>query len=397
MAGEAPLRHDRAAARDNAGDAVGGERHIGEPHAGVDGEVVDALFALLDERVLVALPVELDRVAVDLLQRLVDRHGADRHRRIADDPFAGVVDVAAGGEVHHGVGAPADRPHHLLDLFLDRRRDGGVADIGVDLGEEVAADDHRLEFGVVDVRRDDGAAARDFAAHEFRRDEQRHRGAEALAVLLRPFGAVELLLPPEVLALGDVDHLLGDDAGLRPFVLRHRLAGQRTQRPVHGREGAGEVLARDVAVVDRLDRPAVVFLDAAALLHPFGARALEALLDVDRDIVVGVGAGGVVDRQVRLVRALAQHDLAHRHAQVGRSVGLGVDLARGGEGARRDLRGREIGFGDMLVHFALLPFRARRVSGNNGRRPSRARDERPDQPRENARISHGICPVPSPA
>ena len=29
----------------------------------------------------------------------------------------------------------------------------------------------------------------------------------------RPFGAVELLLAAEVLALGDVDHLLGDDAG----------------------------------------------------------------------------------------------------------------------------------------------------------------------------------------
>ena len=157
---EAPLRHDRAAARHDAGDAVGGQRHIGEPHAGVDGEIVDALLALLDQRVLVALPVELDRIAVDLLQRLVDRHGADRHRRIADDPFAGVVDVAAGGEVHHGVGAPADRPHHLLDLFLDRRGHRRVADIGVDLGEEVAADDHRLQFGVVDVGRDDGAAAR---------------------------------------------------------------------------------------------------------------------------------------------------------------------------------------------------------------------------------------------
>ena len=87
----------------------------------MDGEIVDALLALLDQRVLVALPVELDRIAVDLLQRLVDRHSADRHRRVADDPFAGVVDVAAGREVHHRVGAPADRPHHLLDFFLDRR------------------------------------------------------------------------------------------------------------------------------------------------------------------------------------------------------------------------------------------------------------------------------------
>ena len=32
------------------------------------------------------------------------------------------------------------------------------------------------------------------------------------------------------------------------------------------------MLAGDIAVVDRLDRPAFVFLDAAALLHPFDAR-----------------------------------------------------------------------------------------------------------------------------
>ena len=154
MMRQAPLGHDRAAARDDAGDAVGGEVDVGEPHAGVDGEIIDALLALLDQRVLVALPVELDRIAVDLLQRLIDRHGADRHRRIAQDPFAGVVDVAPGGEVHHGVGAPADRPHHLLHFLLDRRGDRGVADIGVDLGEEVPADDHRLEFAVIDVGRE---------------------------------------------------------------------------------------------------------------------------------------------------------------------------------------------------------------------------------------------------
>ena len=36
--------------------------------------------------------------------------------------------------------------------------------------------------------------------------------------------AVEHLLAAEVLALGDVDHLLGDDAGAGEFVLRHRRA-----------------------------------------------------------------------------------------------------------------------------------------------------------------------------
>ena len=119
-------------------------------------------------------------------------------------------------------------------------------------------------------------------AHELRRDEQRHRGAEALAVLLRPFGAVELLLAAHVLALGDVDHLLGDDAELGPLVLGDRLAVERALGLRRVREIAGEVLAGDVAVVDRLDRAAVVFLDAAALLDPFDAGALQPVLDVDR-------------------------------------------------------------------------------------------------------------------
>ena len=148
----------------------------------MDGEIVDALLGLLDQRVVIDVPVELDRIAMHLLQRLIDRHRADRHRRIADDPFARGVDVAPRGEVHDRVGAPADRPHHLLHFLLDRRGDGGVADIGVDLVEEVPADDHRLGFRVVDIGGDDGAAARDFAAHEFRRHEGGQRGAEALPV-----------------------------------------------------------------------------------------------------------------------------------------------------------------------------------------------------------------------
>ena len=47
---EAPGGHDRAAAADDAGDPLGGQRHVAQQHAGVHGHVVDALFALLDAR-----------------------------------------------------------------------------------------------------------------------------------------------------------------------------------------------------------------------------------------------------------------------------------------------------------------------------------------------------------
>src|SRR5207248_7006240 len=47
------------------------------------------------------------------------------------------------------------------------RRHGRVADVGVDLHQEVAADDHRLGLGVVDVGRDDGPPEGDLLADEF--------------------------------------------------------------------------------------------------------------------------------------------------------------------------------------------------------------------------------------
>src|SRR3546814_20411831 len=48
--GEAPFRHDRPAARDDAGDTLRRHRAIGQAHARMDGEIVDALFGLLDQR-----------------------------------------------------------------------------------------------------------------------------------------------------------------------------------------------------------------------------------------------------------------------------------------------------------------------------------------------------------
>ena len=42
----------------------------------------------------------------------------------------------------------------------------------------IAADDHRLELGMVDVGRDDGAAAGDFATDEFGGDFARDGGAK---------------------------------------------------------------------------------------------------------------------------------------------------------------------------------------------------------------------------
>ena len=112
--------------------------------------------------------------------------------------------MAAGGQVHHIVGAPADRPDQLVHFLAHARGHGAVADIGVDLGQEVAADDHRLGFGMVDVGGNDRPAARDFGAHEFRRDLVRDRRAEAVAIARQ--GAA-----PQVFARRDIFHFLGNN------------------------------------------------------------------------------------------------------------------------------------------------------------------------------------------
>ncbi len=77
------------------------------------------------------------------------------------------VNVAAGGEIHDGIGAVVYRGVQLLQFFVDFRGDRRVADVGVDLAQRGHTDGHRLEFGMVDVRGNNHAAAGYFVAHEF--------------------------------------------------------------------------------------------------------------------------------------------------------------------------------------------------------------------------------------
>ena len=175
---QAPFRHDGAAARDDARQALGRHRHIAQQHTGVDGEVIDTLLGLLDEGVAEDFPRQIFGLAIDLFQRLVDGHGADGHGAVAHDPFARFVDMFTRRQVHHIIAAPADGPGHLFHFLADGRGDGGIADVRVDFHQEIAADNHRFHFRVVDVGGNDGAAAGDFLAHEFGRDFGRDAGAE---------------------------------------------------------------------------------------------------------------------------------------------------------------------------------------------------------------------------
>ncbi len=324
---QAPARHDRTAARDDPRGAPRGQRHVGQPHAGMDGEVVHALLGLLDQGVLEHLPIQLVGLAADLLQCLIDRNGTDRDRGVAENPAPDVVDVATRREVHHRVAAPADRPDQLLHLVGNARGHGGIADVGVDLHQEVAPDDDRLQLRVVDVGGDDGAAARDLVADELRRDEGGDGGAEILAVGPAFLRARQHLPAAEVFAVGDVDHLLGDDAGAGELVLRDVLAGAAGQHTQLGRAGRDEALALGAAVVLGLD---VAGSDGseAAPGDPRPPHRRQPGFQVDVRAGIGVGAGAVIGAIGLLARRRVERDLAERHADVGPGLGRGVDLAR---------------------------------------------------------------------
>ena len=161
------------------------------------------------------------------------------------------MNILAGREIHHRVGAPSRGPDHLLHFFLDRRGDRRVADVRIHLHVKIAADDHRLDFRVIDVARNNRPAGRHLLAHELRCDVLRSMGAEAHPrVLLRRRVCLavdrDAVRQRQILADRDVLHFRRDDA--LPSVVQLRDVGavdrparcmrspeaQAIQRPVGG-------------------------------------------------------------------------------------------------------------------------------------------------------------------
>ena len=346
VVGQAPLGHNGTAPGDDARDPVHRQRHIGQAHAGVDGEVVHALFGLLNQRVPENLPGEVLRLAVHLLQRLVDRHAAHGDGAVADDPLPRFVDVAPGGQIHNGVPAPPGGPGHLFHFLLNAGSDRRVADVGVDFDQEVASDDHRFRFGMVDVGGDDGAAGGHLGAHEFGRHHRRQVGAEVHRLGAAHQRRAEELLAAHILADGDELHFRRDDAPPGVVHLRHIAAGFGAARAADVAEAVGRQRRVGQPFPPVFRSQILQPVGVAPLLDPPFPQRRQAPADINGDIGVGVRPGGVIDIHRRVLfhagagMGVVQRDLPHRHADV-RAAARFVHLAGVGEGAHRfgiDLR-----------------------------------------------------------
>ena len=141
----------------------------------MDREVVYPLLALLNDRVAVYLPSEFLGDAIDFFQSLIDWHCSDRDRGIPEDPFPRLMDIRARRKIHHSVCTPESSPAKLLYLFLNRRCDGRISDIGVDLNLEVPANNHRFDFRMINVCWDDCTAPGYLIPYKLRLDTFSYR------------------------------------------------------------------------------------------------------------------------------------------------------------------------------------------------------------------------------
>ena len=339
MMGQTPLRQDGAAAGDDAGGPLRRQRDVRQPRPRVNGEIIHSLLGLLDQGVPVKFPTQLFRLAVDLLQGLVDRHRADRHGGVPDDPLPGLMDVLAGGQVHDRVRAPAYGPGHLFHFIGDGRGDGRVADVGVDLDQEIPPYDHRLRLWVIDVGGDDGPARRHLGANELRGDRIGEAGPESHPRVPFQQPLVPALIQALVFTDGDELHF-GRDQALPGVAHLRRVAS--VLRPARGAP-AGKAQAVQTLV---LQAPAAVGraggiepLRVAPLPYPALPEARQTRMDIHRRGGVRVGAGGVIHGERRVLFRpegrwrVGAGDLPHRHPEVAAGT-LGVDLP--GTGKRLD-------------------------------------------------------------
>ena len=139
------------------------------PDACMDGEVVHALLALLDESIAVEFPGKVFHPSVYFFQCLVDGHGAHGDGTVADNPFACFVYVGSV-ERSMSVSPPHLQLQSAFSTSSSMRRCGGITDIGVNLHQEVAPIIIGSALRVIYICRQERTSGGQFLADELGRD-----------------------------------------------------------------------------------------------------------------------------------------------------------------------------------------------------------------------------------
>ena len=110
----------------------------------MERHIIDALARLPLDHFEEVLGVELHDRALG--GDLVNRHGAEDDRASREYLAANLVEVGAGREIHHRVGAIAHGGVEFFDFLFEQLMEIRGADIGVDLGAQALADTDRAKI-----------------------------------------------------------------------------------------------------------------------------------------------------------------------------------------------------------------------------------------------------------
>ena len=182
-----PFGHNRAAAGDDAHDALHRNRNVLEEETRMERHEVDALFRLRTNDIEKEGRIHLGDIPFQARDRLIDGHCAKRLRaRVQHSLSNGLQIVGANREIHHEISSGVEGDLQFLKLVaLPGMRDAAT-EIGVDLRREHTPDPNRVRVLMMDVERNHRLTRGDGRAHRLdidmliRRDDLHRLGHKAL-------------------------------------------------------------------------------------------------------------------------------------------------------------------------------------------------------------------------
>lgn len=213
----------------------------------------------------------------------------------------------SGGQIHDRISSPADRPGHFLHLILNAGTQCGITDIGVDLDQKIATDDHWLRFRVIDVGGNDGTSACYFITNEFWRDPLLNYCTETLSGMLpvqqlitcQISNTLSALIFPEC----DKFHLRRDDAAsgivhLGDIGAIPSMPNRTHQIEAHLRQSG---ILQPFQTVTR--GQSGENFGIPAFINPFFAQRRQAMAYIYASVRISIGAGSIIDIDWRVFSA----------------------------------------------------------------------------------------------